>query len=185
MVKVQINANLKQNFKEPDLWFAQWQHISKCSPYKQSKRHFSHEVAHLLCWNCKNNWQVSVCIIFSYRNFHPFICFYAFKCDQCLLVYLSSAIIWATSWENLFYAICEQQRWRSACASAVWSAPLLFIIPILAKSKISRLWLVSEAEQGGLSLTWLQTPKTGFFVLWLIYVVFIPVARFKTNFFAF
>ena len=27
-------------------------------------------------------------------------------------------ILWATSWENLFYAICEQQRRRSACASA-------------------------------------------------------------------
>ena len=27
-------------------------------------------------------------------------------------------IMWATSWENLFYVICEQQRRRSACASA-------------------------------------------------------------------
>ena len=26
--------------------------------------------------------------------------------------------IWATLWQNLFYAICEQQRRRSACASA-------------------------------------------------------------------
>ena len=25
-------------------------------------------------------------------------------------------LIWATSWENLFYVICEQQRRRSACA---------------------------------------------------------------------
>ena len=42
------------------------------------------------------------------------------------------------------------------------------IIPILAKSKISRLWLVSVAEQAGLGLTWLETPKTGFLVTRLI-----------------
>ena len=36
------------------------------------------------------------------------------------------------------------------------------IIPLLAISKISRPWLVSVAEQAGLSLTWSQTPKTGF-----------------------
>ena len=41
------------------------------------------------------------------------------------------------------------------------------IIPILAISKISRLWLVSVAEQAGLSLTWSQIPKTGFLVTWL------------------
>ena len=54
------------------------------------------------------------------------------------------------------YAIYEQQRHRS-------SAPLLFaawiVIPILAISKISRLSLVSVAEQAGLSLTWLQNPE--------------------------
>ena len=38
------------------------------------------------------------------------------------------------------------------------------IIPILAKSKISRLSLVSVAEQTGLSLTVSETPKTGFLV---------------------
>ena len=38
------------------------------------------------------------------------------------------------------------------------------IIPILAKSKISRLQLVSVVEQAGLSLTWSETPKTGFLV---------------------
>ena len=36
------------------------------------------------------------------------------------------------------------------------------IIPILAKSKISRLCLASVAEHAGLSLTWSQTQKTGF-----------------------
>ena len=38
------------------------------------------------------------------------------------------------------------------------------IIPILVKSKISRLQLVSIAEQASLSLTWSQTLKTGFLV---------------------
>ena len=36
------------------------------------------------------------------------------------------------------------------------------IIPLLAKSNISRLWLISVAEQAGLSLTWSETTKTGF-----------------------
>ena len=50
---------------------------------------------------------------------------------------------------------------------AVWSAPLLFatyIIPIHAKFEISSLWLVSVAEQAGLSRTWSETPKTSFLV---------------------
>ena len=40
------------------------------------------------------------------------------------------------------------------------------IISILAKSKISRLQLASEAEQPSLSLTWSETLKTGFLVTW-------------------
>ena len=43
------------------------------------------------------------------------------------------------------------------------------IIPILAKSKFSRLYLVSVAEQAGLSHIWSQTPKTGFLVKRLIW----------------
>ena len=38
------------------------------------------------------------------------------------------------------------------------------IIPFLDKSEISRLQLALVAEQTGLSLTWAQTPKTGFLV---------------------
>ena len=45
------------------------------------------------------------------------------------------------------------------------------IILILAKSKISRPWTVSESEQASLSLTCSQTPKTGFLVKWLIYAI--------------
>ena len=43
------------------------------------------------------------------------------------------------------------------------------IIPKLAISKVSRLQLVSVAEQASLSLTWSQTPKTGFLVTWLMF----------------
>ena len=32
--------------------------------------------------------------------------------------------IWSSSWENLFYAICEQQRRRSACTSAQFTQHL-------------------------------------------------------------
>ena len=38
------------------------------------------------------------------------------------------------------------------------------IIPLVSKSEISSLYLASVAVQAGLSLTWLQTPKTGFLV---------------------
>ena len=40
-----------------------------------------------------------------------------------LLLRLTCPNIWATSWENLFYDICEQQRCRSVLRiCAVWSA---------------------------------------------------------------
>ena len=43
------------------------------------------------------------------------------------------------------------------------------IIPPVSKSKISSLYLASVAEQAGLSLTWSQTPKTGFLATGLNY----------------
>ena len=42
------------------------------------------------------------------------------------------------------------------------------IIHILANSKISRPYLVSVAEQAGLSLTWLYTLKTWFLMMWTV-----------------
>ena len=38
------------------------------------------------------------------------------------------------------------------------------IIPLVSVCEISRLRLVSVAEQASLSLTWSETPKTGFLV---------------------
>ena len=66
-------------------------------------------------------------------------------------------------------AICEQQRRRSAChprslISGFIVRCLDSIMPPLVIAEISRLYLVSVAEQAGLSLTWSQTPKTGFLV---------------------
>ena len=52
------------------------------------------------------------------------------------------------------FAICEQQRCRSACASA--------------QSEISNLCLVYVAAQAGFCLTWSGTLKTGFHVTMLI-----------------
>ena len=71
------------------------------------------------------------------------------------------------------YAICEQQKRRSACASAHLISAFVVryldsMIPLLAIAEISRLQLVSVAEQVGLSLKWSQTPMTGFLVTWLI-----------------
>ena len=39
------------------------------------------------------------------------------------------------------------------------------LILLLPKAEISRLLLVPVVEQAGLSLTWLQTPKTDFLVM--------------------
>ena len=72
--------------------------------------------------------------------------------------------------------ICKQQRCRSACIcaqsdhliSTIVVRYLDSIIPILAKSKISRLQFISVDEQAGLSLTWSETLKTGFLMTWLI-----------------
>ena len=40
------------------------------------------------------------------------------------------------------------------------------IIPLVSIADISIPYLVSVAEQAGLSLTWSETPKTGFLVTW-------------------
>ena len=43
-------------------------------------------------------------------------------------------------------------------------------VPLLAIAKISIPQLFSSAEQAGLSLNWLKTPKTGFLVMWLKFI---------------
>ena len=72
------------------------------------------------------------------------------------------------------YAICEQQRRRSSCASAqsdqrLCSHCLDSRIPLVSISEISSLYIASVAAQAGLSLPWSETSNTGFFVTRLIY----------------
>ena len=61
-------------------------------------------------------------------------------------------------------AICEQQSLISTFVVRCLDS----IVPLLSICEISSLLLVSEVEQAGLSLTWSETPKTGFLVTRLI-----------------
>ena len=62
------------------------------------------------------------------------------------------------------YAVCEQQRRRSACTSTQSDQHLCCSLLI---SKISSLYLASVAAQASLCLTWWETPKTGFLMMML------------------
>ena len=96
---------------------------------------------------------------------------------KCLLCF----IIWATSWKNLFLQYANNKgadqpaHPRSLIRRSLISTFVIRcwdgIIPILAKSKISWLYLASEAEQAGLSLTWSKTLKTGFLMTRLIFKI--------------
>ena len=71
------------------------------------------------------------------------------------------------------FAICKQQGRRSACASTQSDQAFVIrcldsIIPVLATAEISRPKLISVDKQAGLSHTWLNPPKTGFLMTWLI-----------------
>ena len=67
----------------------------------------------------------------------------------------------------MFYVICEQQRRRSACASAQSDQHLCCpgldsIMSLVSVNKISSLMLASVAEQASLSPTWSETPEDTF-----------------------
>ena len=83
--------------------------------------------------------------------------------------------IWATSWENLLMPYANNKgagQLAHPCSliSAFLVRCLDSIIRLLAIAEISRLLLVSIAEQAGLCLTWSNIPKTGFLLTMLIYV---------------
>ena len=99
--------------------------------------------------------------------------------ENCLVWYWFSVFYgklsfnWATSWENLFLPYANnkdavQPRIRSLISAFVVRC-LDCIISVLSIYKISRPWLVSVAEQAGLSITRSQTQKTGFLVTRLNY----------------
>ena len=73
----------------------------------------------------------------------------------------------------MYYVICEQQRRRSACASAQSDQRLCFrcidsVISLVSVPRISNLMLASVAEQAGFSLTWSETPEDRFLMTRLI-----------------
>ena len=84
-------------------------------------------------------------------------------------------MIWAMSWENLFMPYANnkgavQPAHPRSLISAFVVRCLDSTVPLVSVSEISSLYLASVAEQAGLSLTWSQTPKTGFLVTRVIYV---------------
>ena len=66
--------------------------------------------------------------------------------------------------EKMSYVICEQQRHRSACASAQSDQHLCVnsVMSLVSVTKISSLMLASVAEQASLCLTWSETPEDTF-----------------------
>ena len=94
----------------------------------------------------------------------------------CLLGYehLNSVLNkWATSWENLLLPYAnnkgaDQPVHPRSLISAFVVRCLDSIIPPVCISEISSLYLTTVAEQAGLSLSWSQTPETGFLVTRLV-----------------
>ena len=66
--------------------------------------------------------------------------------------------------EKTCFAICEQQRRRSACVSAVVRC-LDSIILLVSIHEISSLNLDSVAAQAGLSLPWSETTNSNLFLI--------------------
>ena len=95
-------------------------------------------------------------------------CFLKLKPTADKLVYQ----IWAKSWKNLFMLYAnnkgaDQPAHLHSLISSTFACFQGNLIIILAESQISKLG--SVAEQAGLSLTWLQTSKTGYLMTWLSY----------------
>ena len=88
-------------------------------------------------------------------------------CAVSLEPSLFANAIWATSWENLFMA--DQPAHPRSLISTFVVRCIDSIIPLVSISTILSFYLVSVAAQAGLSLTWSETPKTGFLVTWLIF----------------
>ena len=97
---------------------------------------------------------------------------------KCTLVCQPSChvLIRATSWENMIilYAnnkSADEPAHSRSLISAFVVHCLDIIIPLVSVSEILSLYLTSVAVQAGLSLTWSQTPKTGFLVTRLINLI--------------
>ena len=98
-----------------------------------------------------------------------------------IIMLIAFFFIWATSWENLFMPYvnnkgADQPAHPCSLISTFVVCCLDSIISIHAKSKISRLQLVSETEQASFSQPGRKPPKTGFLMTWLNYSLQIMVS---------
>ena len=143
----------------------------------------SHSAGHGLSTCLRHKQRIIYRLFFSFLTYVDLIHWYSvvgFKAHQslcCIVWYLPTQnkayLIPATSWENLFLPYVnnkgtDQPVQPCSLISTFVVCYVDNIIPTLAKYKITRLWLVSVAEQTSLSLTWSQTPNTGFLVTRLI-----------------
>ena len=138
-------------------------------------------------WEFSGKFKVSM----SFEPRHEKICFWHMQTTKAQISLHNHPIL---SDQHFLFAVyivkylyLLKPKFQDLCIHPVWSA--LFVgclggtIPILATAKISRLYLASVAEQAGLSLTWLQTLKTGFLV-WRLFckaTVMISSAIFSNN----
>ena len=88
--------------------------------------------------------------------------------------FATALLHWAMSWENLFMPYANNKgTYQPAHPRDLISAFVVrcldTIIPLVSISEISSLYLASVAAQAGLSLTWSQTPNTGFLVIVLVW----------------
>ena len=122
-------------------------------PFKQ----YSHQKSRVCLF-------VVVCLFF-----HP-----SLNLAAHFMIILKICNIWATSWENLFmsYANNKGADQRSLISAFVVRC-LYSIIPLVSIPEISSIYLPSVAVQVGFSLPCSQTPKTGFLVTRLNYMVWL------------
>ena len=88
---------------------------------------------------------------------------------------------WARPWENVSYAICEQQRRRSACASAQSDQQLCCSLPRQDKNsslhiRIFKILADLCSWAGQFVSCLVGLPKTHFLMAWLIYLLFPKMA---------
>ena len=109
-------------------------------------------------------WMSRLICVFAEGTYH----FVGFVMLWLISLYLYHPyIIWVMSWENLFMPYANNKGADQLAHPHSLTSTLIFpclysLIPILAISKVSRLQVASEAEQAGLSLTWMETLREVF-----------------------
>ena len=124
-------------------------------PRKLLKRGYYHDSS-FTCFKVNLSYHSDVIVELSV----PF--FLWMMISSCLCVFLDNSASFEPRHEKTCY---ESLRLIIALVVRCLDS----IVSVLAKSKISRLWLVSVADQAGLNLNWSQTSESGFLVTWLTY----------------